>query len=83
VFKFFLPWPPQPDDGKDKDKDLLELALDGDLEIDTGVTSGADPTEWDPINIDERRPRDSCAGQASQEASMPGSPGACGVREQR
>jgi hypothetical protein len=80
VFKFFLPWPPGPDDQKDKDKDLLELASDGDFEIDTGVTSGADPTEWDPINIDERRPTETCAGEGSQAASAEGSPGACGTR---
>jgi hypothetical protein len=82
VFRFFLPWPPQPQDEKDNDKDLLELALDGDFEIDTGVTSGADPTEWDPINIEEKRPVDSCAGEGSQSSSGQGSPAACGVRQQ-
>ena len=28
-------------------------AGDDSFQIDTGVTSGADPSEWDPINIDE------------------------------
>jgi hypothetical protein len=82
VFRFFLPWPPVPDDRKDRDKDLVDLALDGDFEIDTGVTSGADPSEWDPINVDERRPQESCTGEGSQASSGPGSPPACGVRQQ-
>jgi hypothetical protein len=37
--------------------DVVDLSLlgasDDSFQIDTGVTSGADPSEWDPINIDE------------------------------
>ena len=33
--------------------DLSQLATDDVSEIDTGVTSGADSSDWDPINIDE------------------------------
>jgi hypothetical protein len=25
---------------------------DGDSTVDSGVTSGADPSSWDPINVD-------------------------------
>jgi hypothetical protein len=57
---FFQPWPPVPED---KRKDVVVLALDLGLDqvdtIDTGVTSGADPSEWDPIDVDEGRV-DSC-----------------------
>ena len=42
--------------------DFSQLAAgDVDTEIDTGVTSGADPSEWDPIDIDAEGRVDSCA----------------------
>jgi hypothetical protein len=59
---------------------LVELALNGDFEIDAGVTSGADPSDWDPINVDERRPQDSCP-TGSQAPTDKGSPPGCGVRQ--
>jgi hypothetical protein len=41
--------------------DFSQLAAgDVDAEIDTGVTSGADPSEWDPIDIDAEGRVDSC-----------------------
>ena len=49
------------DDAKKKkqdDEDGLDLSLlgtsDDGSEIDTGVTSGADPSEWDPIEVEGR-----------------------------
>jgi len=38
----------------------LDLGMDQFDTIDTGVTSGADPSEWDPINVDEEGRVDSC-----------------------
>jgi hypothetical protein len=38
---------------------VIALDLGEDTQIDAGVTSGADPSEWDPIDIDEGRV-DSC-----------------------
>ena len=43
-------------------------ATDQVSEIDTGVTSGADPSEWDPINIDEGHV-DSCRNDTSASKS--------------
>ena len=38
---------------------LLDLGQDWQIDtIDTGVTSGADPSEWDPIDVEGRG--DSC-----------------------
>jgi hypothetical protein len=37
---------------------VIDLALEDDPQIDTGVTSGADPSEWDPIDVEGRV--DSC-----------------------
>jgi hypothetical protein len=43
------------EDEDDEDSVVDESALgDGNPVIDTGVTSGADPTAWDPIGIDRR-----------------------------
>jgi len=75
--------------GKDDDKkkpddeilDLSQLAFDDVTEIDTGVTSGADSSDWDPINIDEDK-SSQCAGAGSASASSKGTPAACGVRQQ-
>ena len=45
------------DDGSEEDDDeedvVDESGLFGDSEIDTGVTSGSDPTLWDSIEVDE------------------------------
>ena len=41
--------------------DFSQLAAgDLDTQIDTGVTSGADPSEWDPIDVDAAGRVDSC-----------------------
>jgi hypothetical protein len=61
--------------------DLSELSIDDVTEIDTGVTSGADSSDWDPINIDEDKATQ-CAGAGSASASTKGSPAACGVRQE-
>ena len=60
---------------------MIDLALDGDPQIDAGVTSGADPSEWDPINVGEDKAASHCAGAGSQSASSQGSPAACGVKQ--
>ena len=41
-------------DDQDDDEDVVDLSeLFGDNgSVDDGVTSGADPTSWDPINVD-------------------------------
>ena len=31
---------------------MIDLALEDDAQIDAGVTSGADPSEWDPVDIE-------------------------------
>ena len=68
------------DDDKKSDDvlDLSELTPDEITEIDTGVTSGADSSDWDPINIDEDK---QCSGAGSASASAKGSPAACGVKQ--
>ena len=74
----------KPDDHKGTDEDLvldLNLLTPDDIsEIDTGVTSGADSSDWDPINIDEEK-ANKCAGAGSASASTKGSPAACGVKQ--
>jgi len=74
---------------KDKDKksddfvlDLSELSFDDVTEIDTGVTSGADSSDWDPINVDGDEEK-KCAGAGSAAASKEGSPAACGVKQSK
>ncbi|MGN6155678.1 MAG: hypothetical protein ACTHN4_08080, partial [Sphingomicrobium sp.] len=59
-----LPWigtgAGEQDENEKKDEDVVdESGLYGDdaMTIDTGVTSGSDPTAWDPIGVD-RRPDD-------------------------
>jgi len=54
-----IPWLGSGSDDDDQDEDdegIDESALLGDdgIIIDTGVTSGSDPTAWDPIGIDRR-----------------------------
>jgi hypothetical protein len=61
--------------------DLNQLSFDDVTEIDTGVTSGADSSDWDPINVNEDKSDDKCAGAGSQSASTQGSPAACGVKQ--
>jgi hypothetical protein len=56
---FFQPWPPQPEEKRNIPVDFVVLEIGDDTQIDTGVTSGADPSEWDPIEVDEGRV-DSC-----------------------
>ena len=56
-------------------------------QIETGVTSGADSSEWDPISVDSDRDSkegDSakCSGEGSAASSKGGSPPACGVKQQ-
>jgi hypothetical protein len=46
-----LPWPPQPEDRKDRHKDVMDVESVDDTDIDTGITSGADPSQWDPVEI--------------------------------
>jgi len=45
------------------------------------VTSGADPSDWDPINVDDNDDDKKCAGAGSAAASTSGSPAACGVKQ--
>jgi len=60
----------------------LTSANDDIRQIDIGVTSGADSSEWDPIVIDEDKNASECAGAGSAKASTKGTPAACGVRPQ-
>ncbi|QNM82802.1 hypothetical protein H8M03_00005 [Sphingomonas sabuli] len=53
-----IPWIDDGTGGEDDDEDeevIDESSLFGHDVIDTGITSGADPTAWDPIGI-ERQP---------------------------
>ena len=61
---------------------MLDLALDDDAQIDTGVTSGADPSEWDPIDVDDRGRVDTCFGNevGDHPAGQPAPP-ACGATQ--
>ena len=52
-----MPWPPQAEEKK-HEEDVIDLALEDDTQIDAGVTSGADPSEWDTIDVEGRV--DSC-----------------------
>jgi hypothetical protein len=61
---------------KKKDKEdivieLTQLDMGNDVtQIDTGVTSGADQSSWDPIDIDTKEPKDRCyGGEGSEQAS--------------
>ena len=64
--------------------DLTALGSNDDFgEIDTGVTSGADSSDWDPINIDEDKAEEECAGAGSASAATKGSPAACGVKQKQ
>jgi hypothetical protein len=56
-----VPWLSNGDSGSDderkkKDKDLFDLSMlgtdAGNSDVDAPVTSGSDPSSWDPIGID-------------------------------
>ena len=72
---------PEPEKGDVQFLDLSLLSTDEDFQIDTGVTSGADSSDWDPISVDEDDTEKNCAGAGSQSASAQGSPAACGVKQ--
>ena len=59
--------------------DFSQLAAtdDGTFEIDTGVTSGADPSEWDPIDIDAEGRVDTCVSQDAKKAGDKSAPAVC------
>jgi hypothetical protein len=50
-----VPWLGTDDDDDDDDDDGAVLALldSGDDSVDDPVTSGSDPTSWDPIDVDK------------------------------
>ena len=52
-------------------------AGDGDLQIDSGVTSGADSTSWDEISVDRDGRVDTCADAAATKAGDKGAPAVC------
>jgi hypothetical protein len=62
---------------------LAQIDASNDLgQIDTGVTSGADQSSWDPIEVDDNGRGDECAGSGGNESSSSQStPSACGVRQ--
>ena len=69
--------------------DFTTFGFDGvdGTQIDAGVTSGADSSEWDPISVDSdgsSKDGDSakCSGEGSAASSTGGSPPACGVKQQ-
>jgi len=70
---------------KKSDEDVIDLSLldagTDFTQIDTGVTSGADPTSWDPIDVDEKGKVDTCYGEGSGQASSEGSAPACGNKQ--
>jgi hypothetical protein len=50
--------------------DFSQLSTTEDTsEIDTGVTSGADPSEWDPIDIDSEGRVDTCDNSDGKQAA--------------
>ena len=49
-FEYFFSTPTADDDDDDDDDDVIALLDDGSV-IEDGVTSGADPSDWDPIDI--------------------------------
>ena len=53
-----LPWLEEPDE-EDEEEEEEGVDLSGmfgdDESLDSGITSGADPTGWDPIEIIKRR----------------------------
>ena len=46
---------------EDPDDELIDFALFDDISLD-GVTSGADPTLWDPIHVDREEKKDNDEG---------------------
>jgi len=60
----------------------MDLSMEDEGQIDIGVTSGADPSDWDPIGVDNEGRVDSCLGEGSSEGSpSQGSPPSCGVKQ--
>jgi hypothetical protein len=76
---------PPPNDKRGGDVDVIDLSqLDSGTDItqiDTGVTSGADATSWDPIDIEDRGRVDTCEGEGSASSSTKGGGPACGVKQ--
>jgi hypothetical protein len=58
VFEYFFT-SPTADDEKDKDphQDVIEVADDHSF-VESGVTSGADPSDWEPIRIEKQDGKD-------------------------
>ena len=65
--------------------DFTQLtADDADFQVDTGVTSGADSSEWDQISIDDEGRVDSCIVTiAKDRKKAPADPPACPVQEDK
>ena len=59
-------------------------ADDSDFQVDTGVTSGADSSEWDEISIDDEGRVDTCiVTLAKDRKRAPSSPPACPVQQDK
>ena len=59
-------------------------AEDSDFQVDTGVTSGADSSEWDEISIDDEGRVDTCiVTLAKDRKKAPVAPPACPVQEDK
>jgi hypothetical protein len=56
---------------------------DVDAQIDTGVTSGADPSEWDPIEVDSDGRGDACLNNDGAQKPDPTAPAVCETSQQR
>jgi len=59
---------PKPDREKTEDDGLIDLSgleLDN-SNVDAGVTSGADPSSWDPIDVDKFSADTSCVEQGGK-----------------
>ena len=59
-------------------------AEDSDFQVDTGVTSGADSSEWDEISIDDEGRVDTCIVTiAKDRKKAPPEPPACPVQKDK
>jgi hypothetical protein len=65
------------DDGLLVDFSQLASADDDATQIDTGVTSGADPSEWDPIDIDAGGRVDTCVSEDGKKSGDKSGPAVC------
>jgi hypothetical protein len=61
VFEYFFSSPPADDEDKDPHQDVIQLA-DDHIFIESGVTSGADPSDWEPIRIEKQDGKDGDEG---------------------